>query len=332
MAGEITVSDQVLDPQVLADMMSADLTAGLRFAPLAEVDRTLEGKPGSTVEFPSWNYIGDAEDLQEGVAIPTGSLTYGTTAATIKEVGYGVPLTDQSLLVGHGDPMGEASDQLSLSIQNKIDNDVLAALRSTPQTKTTNLSLDGLDDVVAMYNLEDDQPIVAIVSPRLAGKIRVMAGKDWLRGSEIGAERLISGATGETLNIQFVKSRKLDANEAIFIRPKRKKKEKAPIKLVLKRDVLVELDRNASERTTYIYASTYVAPYLFDPTKVIRVTFDGIDGPKGTKGAPADQPINNVPDNVKEENKIGSRSKKKSPETKDKVQESGSDSKKPGEV
>lgn len=76
MADAITVSGQVLDPQVLADMMSAELAAGLRFAPLAEVDRTLEGKPGSTVEFPCWNYIGDAEDLKEGVAIDTKSLTY----------------------------------------------------------------------------------------------------------------------------------------------------------------------------------------------------------------------------------------------------------------
>ena len=45
MAGQITVSGKVLDPEVLTDMASAELTADLRFAPLAEVDTTLEGKP-----------------------------------------------------------------------------------------------------------------------------------------------------------------------------------------------------------------------------------------------------------------------------------------------
>ena len=332
MAGEITVSGQVLDPQVLADMMSAELTAGLRFAPLAEIDRTLEGKPGSTVEFPSWNYIGDAEDLEEGKVINTKSLTYGTKAATIKEVGNGTAITDATLLTGYGDPMGEAGKQLLLSIQNKIDNDALEALRETPQTKTTDVSLDGLQDVLDMYNLEDDQPIIAVVSPKAAGRIRLAAGKDWLRGSDVGAQRIISGVLGETLGIQFTRSRKLDANEAIFIRPKKDANDKAPLKIMLKREVVVELERHAGKRATDIYASTYQAPYLFDPTKVIKVTFNGIEGPKGTNGAPVDQQINNVPDNVKEENKIGTRSKKKSSETQDKAQESGSDSKKPGEV
>lgn len=332
MADAITVSGQVLDPQVLADMMSAELAAGLRFAPLAEVDRTLEGKPGSTVEFPCWNYIGDAEDLKEGVAIDTKSLTYGTKAATIKEVGNGTAITDQTLLTGYGDPMGEAGKQLLLSIQNKIDNDALEALRGTPQTKTADVSLDGLQDVLDMYNLEDDQPIIAVVSPKAAGRLRLMAGKDWLRGSEIGAQRLISGVLGETLGIQFIRSRKLNADEAIFIKPKKNAKDRAPLKIMLKRDVAVELERHASKRTTDIYASTYQAPYLYDPTKVIKVTFNGITGPQGISGAPTDQAKEDTPNNVKEENKIGTRSKKKPGETQDKSQETGSDSKKPGEV
>ena len=88
--------------------------------------------------------------------------------------------------------------------------------------------------------------------------------------------------------------------------------------------------KRQSKRTTDIYASTYQAPYLYDPTKVIKVTFNGITGPEGTSGAPTDQDKEDTPDNVKEENKIGTRSKKKSSETKDKVQESGA--KKPGEV
>ena len=75
-----------------------------------------------------------------------------------------------------------------------------------------------------MYNLEDDEPIVAVVSPKAAGRIRLNAGKDWLRGSEIGAERIISGSIGGTLGVQFSRSRKLNAEEAIFIKPKKSNK------------------------------------------------------------------------------------------------------------
>lgn len=310
MANKVTVSGQVLDPEVLADMASAELTAGLRFAPFAEIDRTLEGKPGSTVEFPSWNYIGDAKDLKEGEAIETQDLTYGTTAATIKEVGNGIALTDASLLTGYGDPMGEASKQLILSIQNKIDNDALEALRGANQTKTADVTLDGLEDILDIYNLEDDQPIVAFVSPKAAGQIRLAAGKEWLHGTELGAQRVASGVLGSVLGIQFIRSRKLDANEAIFVKLQKDANDKPALKMMIKRDVQVEMERHASKRITDIYASTYEAPYLYDPTKVIKVTFNGVEGPKGTDGAPAKAEVNNDPTNVKNENKIGSRSKK----------------------
>ncbi len=66
MANEVTQSQDMLDPQVLADMIPAKLTAEMKFTPLASVDNTLEGRPGTTIEFPAWNYIGDAEDLKEG--------------------------------------------------------------------------------------------------------------------------------------------------------------------------------------------------------------------------------------------------------------------------
>ena len=58
MANEVTKSENVLDPQVLADMISAQLTAAQKFLPLCQVDNTLQGVPGSTIQFPAWNYIG----------------------------------------------------------------------------------------------------------------------------------------------------------------------------------------------------------------------------------------------------------------------------------
>lgn len=343
MAGQITVSGKVLDPEVLTDMASAELTADLRFAPLAEVDTTLEGKPGSTVEFPAWNYVGDAEDLQEGVPISTRALTYGSKAATIKEIGLGIALTDQSVKISSGDPFDEAAKQLVMGVQNKIDNDCLEAFRNTPQTKVADVTLDGLQDVLDMYNLEDDEPIVAVVSPKAAGRIRLNAGKDWLRGSEIGAERIISGSIGGTLGVQFSRSRKLNAEEAIFIKPKKSNKDKTPLKLMLKSRAEIEPERHAAERLTNLFISTMVAPYLYDPTKVIKVTFNGVDGPAGVWGIPVDLSVNNEPDNVKEENKIGRFQKKSAKNPGNQKQEPNSqdqknnqpaegDNKKPGEV
>lgn len=310
MADRITYSDQVLDPQVIADMVSAKLTAGLKFTSLAQVDNTLEGKPGSTVEFPSWNYIGDAVDLEEGVAIETKDLTFGSKAATIKEFGTAVAVTDQSILTGYGDPWGEATNQLALAMNNKLDNDILATLKEAPQKLTVDLTLDGLQDALDIYNdEEDDATIVLIVSPKAAGRLRLQAGKEWLRGTQLGAEVVSKGVYGEVFGIQIIRSKKLKANEAILVKTNTNDGKPA-VKLMVKRGVNIEAKREPEMRETKLYANAFKAPYLFDPSKVINVTFNGVTGPDATTGAPADTKVDNTVTNVKEANRIGKGRKK----------------------
>ena len=77
----------LFNPQVVADMIDAKLVDAMRFAPLARVDTTLVGRPGSTVTLPSFAYIGDAVDVAEGADIPIGQLTESTTTATVKKAG-----------------------------------------------------------------------------------------------------------------------------------------------------------------------------------------------------------------------------------------------------
>lgn len=70
-----TVLANLIDPQVLADFIDEKLTDKMVFAPLATIDGTLEGRPGSTVTLPSWQYIGAASTVAENSSIPLTSLT-----------------------------------------------------------------------------------------------------------------------------------------------------------------------------------------------------------------------------------------------------------------
>ena len=47
----------MVNPEVLKDMIQAELPNAIRFAPLAEVDNTLVGRPGDTVTVPKFEYI-----------------------------------------------------------------------------------------------------------------------------------------------------------------------------------------------------------------------------------------------------------------------------------
>ena len=69
----------LVDPQVMADMVSAKLPKKIKFSPIARVDTTLVGRPGSTIVVPKYAYIGDAQDVAEGVAMGTTVLTTSTT-------------------------------------------------------------------------------------------------------------------------------------------------------------------------------------------------------------------------------------------------------------
>lgn len=44
----------MIDPEVMASMISATLPNKIKFAPLANIDTTLSGRPGSTLTVPKF--------------------------------------------------------------------------------------------------------------------------------------------------------------------------------------------------------------------------------------------------------------------------------------
>ena len=74
----------IINPQVMGDMIEAKIPHMLKFTPFAKVDTTLVGVPGDTKTVPSWNFIGAAEDLEEGKEITPKKLTASTAEFKIK--------------------------------------------------------------------------------------------------------------------------------------------------------------------------------------------------------------------------------------------------------
>lgn len=44
----------LVNPQVMADMISATLPKKIKFAPIANIDTTLVGRPGNTITVPKY--------------------------------------------------------------------------------------------------------------------------------------------------------------------------------------------------------------------------------------------------------------------------------------
>ena len=269
-----TVLQNLVNPQVMADLVEKKLHDLIRFLPLAEVDTTLAGTPGSVLYLPSYSYIGDASTLGEGSTLTPASLNAGTTSMTIHKVAQGVELTDEAVLSGYGDPMGQAAMQIATSIANCVDNEMLDALKGITGTmvhtaaSTAGIEVNDLSNALEKFGEDIDVgEKVVVVSPALYTKIRKTS--DWLPASEIAAERLIQGAVGEIFGCQIIVSNKLKnatyANEeAYIVKP-------GALRLLLKRDTLVETERDILKFLTVITASKHEGCYLYDASKAIRI-------------------------------------------------------------
>ncbi len=264
-----TMLQDMVDPQVLADMISAELENAIRFSPLARVDRTLVGRPGSTITVPKFKYIGDADDVEEGEAIGLALLETATKDFTIKKAGKGVEITDEAILSGLGDPIGEAARQLTMSIANKVDNDVLAALdtisSSLVYSAGTAWDLDTISNAIDIFNDEDDEPMVLIMNPKDAAQLRKAVAGNWERASDLGDDIIVRGTYGAVLGAQVVRSRKVLEGTAYLVK-------QGALAIYMKRNVEIESDRDIVRKTTVITADQHYGAYLYDESKAIKIT------------------------------------------------------------
>ena len=272
----LTQLSNLINPEVMADLVEKKLHDLIRFVPLAEVDNTLVGRPGDTLTLPSFSYIGDAEVLGEGSTLTPASLNAGSASVSVVKIAKGVQLTDEAILSGYGDPMGQAAMQIATAIANKTDNQMLDVLKSISapmvfETTTSTTAIAPADISSALELFGEDIDVgekVVVVSPGLYTKIRNTTA--WLPASEISADRLIRGAVGEIYGCQIIVSNKLkDAShdydeEAYIVKP-------GALRLIMKRDTLIETDRNILDFTNVITGSKHEACYLYDASKAIRL-------------------------------------------------------------
>lgn len=264
-----TQLSNMVNPQVMADMISAELPNLIRFSPLAEVDNTLVNRAGDTITVPKFAYSGDATDIPEGTAIPLDAMTTSTDTFAVKKAGKGVELTDESVLSGYGDPLGEAQRQIALAIANKVDNDALTALQGATQTYATaaggSLTVSEVDAAQQVFADEELGDMVLIAHPKDAAVLRADAADQWARASELGDTILRNGTFGEILGAQVVRSNKLAEGEAYLVKA-------GALGMYMKRDVQVETDRDIVNKTTVITGDEHYGVHIKDESKVVAIT------------------------------------------------------------
>lgn len=267
----MTKKETMVVPQVMADMVAAKLDQSLKFGPLASIDRRLEGVPGDEITVPKYIYIGDAEDVAEGVAMGTTVLKTATTKAKVKKAGKAVELTDEAMISGYGDPFGEATRQIQMAVASKVDADCVEALKAATLSLdkgTETISYAGVVEAVDVFMEEDDEPKVLFVHPSQVTALRKDA--EFMDRNKYGGDVMMSGALGMIAGCEVVKSKRV---------PKSGEKytnfivKKGALAIYLKRGVQVESDRDILAGTTVVAANQHYGVVLADESKALKVTF-----------------------------------------------------------
>ena len=289
----ITKIEDMINPEVLAPMISAKIEKKIIVSKIAKVDNTLVGQPGNEVTVPQYKYIGDAEDVAEGVAMGTAKLETGSTKFTIKKAGKGVSITDEAILSGYGDPVGESEKQLATSIANKIDNDVITVLTKVYDKSTApdgvqliagdgtaQISYNGVVDAEDLFDEEVSSDKILYVHPKQMTKLRKDA--DFISADKYDGKVMTSGEVGKIGTCRVVRSKKvpLDSTSAYYLCPMVKltndaeTEQDAPaVTIYLKRDTQVERERKADSGVTNLFTNKHYGVALTNTSKVVLCKF-----------------------------------------------------------
>lgn len=214
------INGDVFDPQVVSDMINAKVEKKAVMTGYIKVDNTLEGAAGSKITVPKWGYIGAAEDIAEGQPIDTTKMAYTSAEYGIKKIGKGVRLTDEAQLSGYGNPMGTATNQIALSISEKLDNDRVSVLYDSQNVYDASASVikyASIVDGVDMFNEEEDSKKVILIHSKQKTQIRKDA--DFLAVDKLAANLLTTGAIGMIGGCEVHVSNKVKCEDGVYYNP-----------------------------------------------------------------------------------------------------------------
>ena len=229
----LTKLSNMINPEVLGAFLETKLVDAIKLSPLAVVGTELQGRAGNTLTLPTWQYIGDAADLAEGVADTPVALETQSKEVKIKKASKSVEITDEALLSGYGNPADEIASQLLTSIASKVEADCFAALATGTLKQVGAVNADTVADALVKFGEDLDEEMFLIINPADYAAIRKNPNFAYVNGQQM----TIGGTVGFIFNCAVVVSNRVAATSAYIVK-------RGALGIELKRGVNVESDRD----------------------------------------------------------------------------------------
>lgn len=282
----VTKIANMIDPEVMGAMINAKVEALCKMTPYAHVDTTLVGVPGDTKTVPSWNYIGDAEDVAEGVEVGLTEMTASTTTFTIKKAMKAVGITEEARLSGLGNPVGQAESQLAKSIAGKVDNDVITAVYSSKVSQDESagvINYAGIVRAVTKFGDEEDG-IEKVMFIHPDQETDLLLDDMFLSADKFEGGVAVRGSIGKIAGCWIKKSKKVKKSGSNWLNPIIKlepdsaeteytEDELPAVTIFLKKDIQTDSEWKPRVQQTEITTAKYYGVALTNEAKTVIAKF-----------------------------------------------------------
>lgn len=262
MAQTFTQLTNLINPEVMGTFLDKKMVDLIKFAPLAVMGYELQGNPGDTLTIPTWNYIGDAVDVAEGVEADVTNLTATSSEVKVKKAVKNVGITDEARLSAYGDPMGQIENQLAVALASKVDNDCLKAIKDLVgglEFSGTAFGIEYIADALVKFGEDLEETTFIYIHPKNYAILR--KADEFVHVSN--GQVIVSGQVGTIYGCPIVVSNKMAEDDVYFIR-------QGAIGIELKREVMVETERQVTKKQTIVSADRHYCAYVRDASKLVK--------------------------------------------------------------
>ena len=252
------MANTVFNNKVIEAKAKDFLTTGVNTRSLMTVDNSLTENAGMTKTINTYTYTGTAEELAEGMGnTARGKIGFVGNDYTVKMVQQAFDYTDEdfmkdNLVVDYG--IKGATEVMT----NKLTADFLTECGKANLSVAGAIGYETIVDAISTINVEDESKLFVLIPN--AWKAELRKDEDY-KSARMG-EVIYNGQVGTVAGIPVIATKALTEEGYVM--------SAEAIKLIMKKDVEVEQDRDADTRTNSVYLRTSYICALVDATKICK--------------------------------------------------------------
>lgn len=259
-------------PNVVLESKATDLlTTSVNTRSLMSIDTSLQESAGMKKTINTYTYTGTAEEVAEGEGNTViGSAAYVGKDYTVGVVQQAFGYTDEDVMKDPQivDVNMKGATQVMV---NKLTTDFYAALATEDEDEEiliktsefangSKIGYDAIVDAIAEMNVEDESQLFLLISPAMKADIR--KDEDY-KAAQMG-EVIYNGMIGTIAGIPVIVTKAI-GDYAILA-------TKEAVTCYMKKDVVVEQERDADKRTNKVYLRMVYVVALTDATKACKIS------------------------------------------------------------